>query len=128
MPNILPLRKAPLAGVPVPSSVEYDGKNLYTTDETGTRYAAQKSGVAGAIAAMVVPATTVAYVNNAATPVQCLIYGGTNTVVSVTRGAATVDIWTGAGVAIAGLAVTLDPGDAITFTYTAVPTVNLMPL
>ena len=128
MPNITSLRKAALAAVPVPSSVEYDGTNMQMTDETGARRPIPVSGVAAAIAAMAVPATGVAYVNNAKTAVQVVTTGGTVTVISVTRGANSVDALSQAAGAVTGSVVVLAPGDSITFTYTAAPTVNIIPL
>ncbi len=128
MPNLISLRKAPLAAAPMASSLEYDGNALQLTDETGARTPIPRSGVASAIAAMAVPATGVAYVNTAKTAVQIASYGGTVTVISVTRGVTTVDILSQAAGAVTGSVVTLAPGDAITFTYTVAPAVNIIPL
>lgn len=128
MANITALRAAALAATPVASSLEYDGESVQLTNQEGVRTPLVKSGAAGAIAAVAVPASGTPYTNAAKTAVQYLIYGGTVTVISVTRAGVTVDVLSQAAAAVAGLAFTLAPGDEFTVTYTAAPTVNAMPL
>ncbi len=129
MPNIVSLRKAALAAVPVASSIEYDGANLQLTDETGTRYAVPKSGAAGAIAAVVVPASTVALVNTTDTNQMYCTTGGTVTAIDVKRGTNTAIAYAdAAGAAVLACNVVIAPGDSIIWTYTVVPTVSVVPL
>lgn len=129
MQNVRALRPAPLAAVPVPSTTEYDGEIQYTTDQDGARFQVPKSNPAAAIAALAVPASTVAYVNAGKTNQMLAISGGVVSLITQTRNAVVADLFVlAAAAAVDGLVAILAPGDSIAFTYTTVPVVSVIPL
>lgn len=129
MSNLLALRPAALKTVPAPDSLEYDGESLSLTDQDSARWTVPKSNIAGAIAAMVVPATGVAYTNTGKNSIAVAITGGVVSEITQGRGANTAILFQlGTAAAVDGVVAILAPGDTITFTYTTVPVVSIIPL
>lgn len=118
-----------LAAVIPANAIEYDGEYLYVDDQDGARSTVQKSYPANALAAVAVPASGSTFKNTQKGALQLLITGGVVSLITLTRGGVTADIFVlAAAAAVDGLSVVLLPGDVITCTYTTVPVIYGLPL